>query len=142
MKERATRYAIYNCNYHLVWIPKYRKSFLIGDVKQELLNLFDSIAKSQEMEVLSSEVMPDHIHLCVSAPPRLSSAEIVNVFKGVTARMLRMKFPKLKSLVQDGLWTKTYYIGTAGTVSAEPIKRYIEMQEMNEHKKQQKTKKG
>jgi putative transposase len=142
MIERATRYAIYNCNYHLVWIPKYRKSFLIGDVKQELLNLFDSIAKSQEMEVLSSEVMPDHIHLFVSAPPRLSPAEIVNVFKGVTARMLRMKFPKLKSLVQDGLWTRTYYIGTAGTVSAETIKRYIEMQEMNEHKKQQKTKKG
>ena len=94
-------------------------------VKDEFLRLFVSIAESQEMIVISAEVMPDHIHLFVSAPPRLSPAEIVNVFKDVTARMLRMKFPELKKVFSEGLWTRSYYVGTAGNISAETIKAYI-----------------
>jgi putative transposase len=137
MKERKTRYAVYNCNYHLVWIPKYRRKALHGIVKDELLRLFTSIAESQEMEVISAEVMPDHVHLFVSAPPRLSPSDIVNVFKGVTARMLRMKFPELKKIYSKGLWTRSYYVGTAGNMSAETIKAYIANQESHERAKTQ-----
>jgi putative transposase len=70
------------------------------------------------------EVMPDHVHLFVSAPPRMSPADLVNMFKGVSARWLRDRFPSLKKL-GDALWTRTYYVGTAGTVTAETIKKYI-----------------
>ena len=132
MYEHKTRYAVYNCNYHIVWIPKYRRRVLVGQVKEIISELFESIAQSQEMEIISFEVMPDHIHLFVSAPPRLSPSEIVNVFKGVTARMLRMKFPQLKKVFAEGLWTRTYYVGTAGSMSAETIQRYIEDQEKRE----------
>ncbi len=132
MTDRKTRYAVYNCNYHIIWIPKYRKRVLIGQVKEMLSELFRSIAESQEMNILSFEIMPDHIHLFVSAPPRLSPAEIVNVFKGVTARMLRMKLPHLKKVFSEGLWTRTYYVGTAGNISVETIQRYIADQEKRE----------
>ena len=74
MSERKTRYSIYNCNYHLVWIPKYRRPVLIGEVRDELLSLFPSIAESFGVEVLASEVMDDHVHLFISAPPRISPA--------------------------------------------------------------------
>lgn len=142
MNERKKRYAVYNCNYHLVWIPKYRRKALRNVVKDELLRLFASIAESQEIQILSTEVMPDHIHLFVSAPPRLSPSDIVNVFKGVTARMLRMKFPELKKVYSEGLWTRSYYVGTAGNISAETIKNYIANQEANEQKEPRKNRKA
>lgn len=132
MSERKTRYSIYNCNYHLVWIPKYRRRVLIGDVREALLDLFASIAVSQEVSILAAEVMEDHVHLFVSAPPRLSPADLVNVFKGVTARMLRMRFPQLKKVCPKGLWTRTYYVGTVGAVTEETVRKYVELQKAHE----------
>lgn len=89
--------------------------------------MFGVVAKQNDMEVLQAEIMPDHVHLFVSAPPRYSPAEIVNMYKGISARWLRDRFPELKKL-GDSLWTRTYYIGTAGHVSSETIRRYIESQ--------------
>jgi len=127
MNEHKTRYSIYNINYHIVWIPKYRKRILTETIKAEMLKLFSTIAVQNDIKILAVEIMPDHIHLFVTAPPRLSPAQIVNMFKGVSARWLRARFPELKKL-GNALWTRTYYIGTAGTVTKETIKRYIEGQ--------------
>ena len=124
MKERKTRYAVYNINYHIVWIPKYRKKVLEGPVKEEMARLLNTVALENGMEILQAEIMPDHVHLFVSAPPRHSPAVVVNMFKGVSARWLRERFAELKKL-GDSLWTRTYYIGTAGSVSAETIRKYI-----------------
>jgi putative transposase len=111
-----------------VWIPKYRHPVLRGEIRTGLLGFFDSIAESLGVEILASEVMDDHIHLFVSAPPRFSPADLVNTFKGVTARMLRMKFPELKKHCKEGLWTRTYYAGTAGAITEDTIRRYVELQ--------------
>jgi len=105
---------------------------LVGPVRDELLALFDSIALTQGVKLLATEVMDDHVHIFVSAPPRLSPAELVNSFKGVTARMLRMHFPALKKSCAKGLWTKTYYVGTVGAVTEETIRKYVEMQKAHE----------
>lgn len=126
--NRKTRYAIYNINYHFVWIPKYRKRVLVGPVRDALLAMLGTIAARNGMQILAVEVMPDHVHLFVSAPPRYSPAWIVNAFKGASARWLRERLPLLKRLIRDELWTRTYYVGTAGTVSSETVKRYIENQ--------------
>lgn len=127
MDIRKTRYSIYNLNYHIVWIPKYRKPVLTGRIKDEMLGLFNTIAQQNDVEILAVEVMPDHIHLFVSAPPRLSPSAVVNMFKGVSARWLRDRFPELKRL-GDALWTRTYFVGSAGHVSSETIRKYIEEQ--------------
>ncbi|MHC1631453.1 MAG: IS200/IS605 family transposase [Methanotrichaceae archaeon] len=121
---KKTRYAHYNINYHLVWIPKYRKRILVGTIKEDLEIAIHEIADKMEVEIESLEVQSDHIHLFLSSPPRYAPAKLINAFKGATSHRLRNKYPHLKSL--PSMWTKTYYVGTAGNVSAEVIKRYIE----------------
>ena len=81
-----------------------------------------------DVQVLEIQVMEDHIHLFVSAPPRYSPSEIVGSFKGRTSREARKTFPHLKRINKDSLWTDTYSVGTAGTVSSETIRRYIHEQ--------------
>lgn len=97
-----------------------------GD-KEEDAQIFDSIAMKNKMEVLEVEVMPDHVHLFVSAPPRFAPSTVVNMFKGISARWLRNRFPELKQL-GESLWTRTYYTGTVGSVSVETIRKYIQEQ--------------
>jgi putative transposase len=121
--------AVYNINYHIIWCPKYRRSLLVDEVELFLNNCLRTIAETKNWEILEMEVMPDHIHLFISAPPFQAPTDIVKVLKGVTARRLFMEFPKLKKKLWKGsLWSPSYYVGTAGTVSAETIKRYIENQ--------------
>jgi len=125
-----TSSATYNINYHLVWCPKYRKPILEKpEVKQFLEEQIHTIAATKGFEVLALEIMPDHLHLFVSAPPFDSPTEIVKVFKGVTALRLFKKFPELRNEYWKGkLWSPSYYVGTAGHVSAETIRKYIEEQ--------------
>lgn len=121
-KLKSSRHSKYNLNYHIVWIPKYRKPVMVEEVKQRLEPIFREIAQEKEMEILAMEIQPDHLHMFVSAPPKQSPALIVNWLKGISARMYNHRFsPKIK-------WTRAYYVGTAGTVTAETIRKYIEEQ--------------
>jgi len=129
MKLRSTRHAVYNINYHLVWIPKYRKNILVGEVESRLKEIFQDTAKQYGFDILGMEIMPDHIHLFVSAPPRWSPAEIVKKFKGISGSKLFLEFPELRKELRKGkIWTRSYYVGTAGTVTAETIRKYIDEQ--------------
>jgi putative transposase len=122
--------AVYNINYHLVWCPKYRKPILgKAEVKEFLEDQIHTIAETKGYKVITLEVMPDHLHLFISASPFDSPTSIVKVFKGVTALRLFKKFPELKKEYWKGkLWSPSYYVGTAGHVSAETIQKYIEEQ--------------
>jgi len=77
------------------------------------------------ISILALEIMPDHIHLFISAPPRWSPSEIVNIIKGYSSRKMRQEFLQLKKIIKDELWTRTYFIGSAGTVTSETIRKYI-----------------
>jgi putative transposase len=121
-----TRYTHYSIAYHLVWIPKYRRRILTGDVQVETKRLIAECCEKQGLILLAMETDIDHIHVCVSAPPRFSPALIANLLKGYSSRFLRERFPHLKKVCgKDHLWTSSYYVGTAGSVSAETITRYI-----------------
>lgn len=121
-----TRYTHYSLAYHLVWIPKYRRRVLVGDVHVETKRLIQECCERQGLTLLAVETDEDHIHVFVSAPPRFSPALIANLLKGYTSRFLREKYPHLKKMCgKEPLWTSSYYLGTAGAVSAETIKRYI-----------------
>ena len=96
-------------------------------VKEFLEDQIATIADTKGYEVLALEVMPDHVHLFVSATPFDSPTGIVKVFKGVTALRLFKKFPELRNKYWKGkLWSPSYYVGTAGHVSAETIQKYTE----------------
>jgi putative transposase len=87
------------------------------------------------MDVLAVDVQPDHVHLFVSMPPTMSIAQSVKLFKGISARQLRLMYPQLRKRTRsDRLWAPSYYVGTAGHVSADTIKKYIEAQESHHAK--------
>jgi putative transposase len=127
MQTGKTRWAHYNIAYHFVWIPKYRRRILIGEVQAETKRLIAECCQHHGIAVLAMETDEDHIHVFVSAPPRFSPADIAGLLKGYSAKYLREKFPHLKKECgKEHLWTQAYYVGTAGNVSAEVIRRYIE----------------
>ena len=121
-----TRYTHYSIAYHFVWIPKYRRRILTGEVQAETNRLIAAYCKRQGLTLVAVETDEDHIHVFVSAPPRFSPALIANLLKGYPSRYLREKFPHLKKVCgKQHLWTQSYDVGTAGAVSAETIKRSI-----------------
>ena len=130
MEPKLTRGAVYQTAYHLVWRPVYRRSVLDEPVKTSLATIFREIAAQYGMEILELSIQPDHLHLFVSFPPALSIATAVKLLKGISARRLRAMFPALRRHTRsDRLWAPSYYVGTAGHVSAETIQRYIESQD-------------
>ena len=122
-------HSAYVINYHLVWIPRYRKKVLVGHVEARLKELLAEIARQYRFEILAVEVMPDPVHLFVSPPVKFSPAEIVGLFKGITSRRLKIQFESLRRQywgTNATLWEKGYCVGTTGHVGPETIKRYIE----------------
>lgn len=137
---RTSFHCKYNINYHLIWIPKYRKRLLRGRVAEVLEEIIRGQCEQYHWDCLALEVMPDHIHLFLSAGPTWQPSKIVNLLKGNTSRQLRRAFPRLKYLGYNtrwrkgfpALWAKGYYCGTAGHVSAKQVIRYIAEQEGKE----------
>jgi len=132
---KHTAGCVYQTTYHIVWRPGYRRDVLKEPVKSTLEGLLHTIAYQHGMEILAVDVQPDHIHLFVSFPPAMSIADAVKLLKGISARQLRLIFPDLRKRTRsDRLWAPSYYVGTAGHVSAETIKKYIEAQEQHHAK--------
>ncbi len=113
-------------NYHFVWIPVRRRKVLVGASAERLRALLAEAVVPLDCSILALDVMPDHVHLFVTAPPRLAPDQIMFRLKGYTSRVLRQEFPDLLKL--PSLWTRSYFCATAGMVSSETIRRYIEQQ--------------
>ena len=124
------RNCVYQTAYHVVWCPKYRKAIINGPIAAFVESQIQKICLDHHYRLLSLEIQPDHIHLFVSFSPAVSIANVVKVFKGTLARRIFAKFPHLRNELWGGhLWSPSYYVGTAGNVSAETIRRYIERTE-------------
>jgi len=124
----------YNINYHIIWIPKYRKKLLTGKVKQVLQSIIKHQCEDLGVDMLALEIMPDHLHLFVGARPTNTPFKIVKQLKGYTSRELRRVFKHLHYLNYNYkrfpfIWARGYYCGSAGHVSQEQVKRYIEEQQ-------------
>lgn len=109
-----------------MWIPKRRKPVLVGAIKRRLEQLIREIAEEYGWEILALEIKPDHVHLFISVQPYWSPHIVLRRIKGRTSRVLRGEFPELLKL--PSLWTRSYFVSTAGQVSSETIQRYIEEQ--------------
>lgn len=124
---RRSTGAVYALKYHLVWCPKYRRQVLIGDIEADLRRLLQQKAEQLKVTIAALEIMPDQVHLFICAPPTEAPHRLANQFKGFTSRMLRQKYPELRSRLPS-LWSRSYYIGTLGHVSEKTVKAYIEAQ--------------
>ena len=112
-----------------MWIPKYRRDILVGEVAEFTRVVLKEILRELECEPLALEVMPDHVHVFALCPPRHSPAYIVNYLKGKSARRILQRFPELKSKATRGkLWSRNYFVATVGNVTADIVKRYVEKQ--------------
>jgi putative transposase len=122
---------VYNLHYHFVWCPKYRKPVLVGAVESALKQVLAEQAASLDIQIEALEVMPDHVHILVSAPPTLAPQQIANQFKGSSSRRLRQQFKPLRTRLPT-LWSRSYYVGSAGAVTEDTVKRYIAEQKPRE----------
>jgi putative transposase len=116
--------ATFSLKYHIVWCPKYRRPVLVDAVDARLRKLLAEKAAELGLTIRALEVMPDHVHLFVESDPTRCVAEIVNRLKGYTSRVLRQEFPTLRSRLPT-LWSRSYFAGSVGHVSAATIERYI-----------------
>ena len=134
MKYQRTSHAVYELKYHLVWAPKFRKVMLSEPVARRLKAIFGGIAARYGFAIVAQEVLADHVHLFVSAQPRWSPAELVNILKGVSARQLRKESLPVREATWGGsLWSDGYFVRATGdAVTADIIQRYIRYQRRHE----------
>lgn len=131
-KNKTTSHSKYNINYHIIFCPKYRHNVFKDELEYELSKCFKVICYSYGYKLIEQEIMPDHVHLFISAPPTVAPVDIVRKLKSISANEIFKGFPNLKKskFWGSGLWSRGYYVGTAGTVSAETIQRYIQNQKL------------
>ena len=126
----SSRGCVYNVNYHFVWSTKYRRKVLVGNVVPALHALHESIAQQKGVVLVTQEIMPDHVHLFVSAHPKFAPANIVKIFKGITAKKLFEQHPEIKKRLHGHLWNPSYYVGTCGDTTKDVVQMYIETQKV------------
>jgi putative transposase len=114
-------------NYHFVWCVRRRKKILIGLLDDRLKVLIEEATQEIDCEVIALETHYDHVHLFVNALPKLAPHQIMHKVKGYTSHALRREYPWLKDKLPS-LWTRSYFVSTAGKVSGDTIKRYVEEQ--------------
>ena len=115
---------------HVVWIPKYRKAVLTGDVALRVRELVRQIAAQHELEILSGKVASDHVHVFLSYRPTQKVSQIMQWLKGTSSRVLLQEFPRLrKQFWGRHLWARGYLAVSSGNITDEMIREYIDEQE-------------
>lgn len=128
MSIRRTSHAVYDCTYHLVWAPKYRKWILRGEIRQRVEQLFKEIAENFEFEIDTMEISEDHVHIFLSFAPKYSIGKVVGIFKSISASEIFKEYPEVKKELWGGeLWEDGYFARTVGDkVTQEIIRKYID----------------
>ncbi|HEX4068637.1 MAG TPA: IS200/IS605 family transposase [Candidatus Babeliales bacterium] len=115
--------------YHLVWIPKYRKRVLNGEIADRIKELLYECADFQRWKIEELNIQPDHIHMLVQMNPDVSVSRMVQLFKGMTSKVVREEFPELKEFLWGkSFWSDGYFAETSGQVNENRIREYIRNQ--------------
>ncbi len=132
-KYKKLSHVIYKCDYHIVWVPKYRLRILKGEIKELVESDIRKLCDWKKCEVIELNVQSDHIHLLVSVPPKVSISYLMGVLKGKIAIKLFKSYPILKKKPYWGnhFWARGYFVSTVG-LDEEKIKRYVKYQEKEE----------
>ena len=124
---RHTNTTVSLLNYHFVFCPRYRrKIFLIPRVEERFKELVNLKCKELKIEIIAVECDKDHVHLFLNSLPTLSPSDVMRQIKGYTGKILREEFIELSKM--PSLWTRSYFVSTAGNVCSETIKKYVETQ--------------
>jgi putative transposase len=129
MDTHSLSHTRWKCQYHIVFIPKYRQKRLYGRVREDIREILRKLCEYKKVEIVNGAVCKDHINLNLIIPPKLSISELVGYLKGKSALMIYDKHPEQRSKWDKSFWARGYYVATVGTVTEEVIKKYIAEQE-------------
>ncbi len=128
MDNKSLSHTKWKCQYHIVWIPKYRQKKLYGALREDIREIIRTLCTYKQVELIEGAVCVDHIHISVSIPPKLSVSSFMGYLKGKSALMIYDKHPEQRSKWSKAFWARGYYVCTIGNVTEGAIKKYIEEQ--------------
>jgi len=130
----SLKHSVWECKYHVVFIPKYRRKALYAQLRRELGRVFRSLAEQKECTVEEGHLMPDHVHMLVSVPPKYSVASVMGFMKGKSAiHIARVYAGRRRNFVGQHFWARGYWVSTVGK-NEEAIRRYIREQEKEDQR--------
>ena len=122
-------HSIHRLNYHIVFIPKYRRKILYGKLNQRIQELLYEAAKANKWFIHELSINKDHVHLMIQLPPNITVSKAVMYLKGGTSRIIRQEFPELKEFLWgDSLWQDGYFAETTGKLDEKMMRGYIRRQ--------------
>ena len=130
MRLHKSNHSVYRTQYHLVWIPRYRRNIFVKGIKQFAEKVLSNIPNiDADIEVMKVNVQVDHVHMVIIIPPRISVADAVKFIKTHSSHLIKAKFPFLNKVYrgQQGIWSRGYCVSTIGYKEKE-ILRYVEYQ--------------
>ena len=123
---RESSHTVYDLKYHLVWITKYRKPVLQGEIGTRVRELLREICKARDVEIIKGHISKDHVHMLVSVPPHISVSDLVQSLKGKTSRKLLLEYKSLsRQFWGRHIWARGYFVASSGNVTDEVIMKYI-----------------
>ena len=133
MDNQSIQHTRWNCTYHIVFIPKYRKKVIYGSNKKDLVEIIKKLCEMKGIQLIEGKVCVDHIHMYVAIPLKMSVSEVMSYLKGKSALMFYDRHPEMRTKWGDRhLWARGYYVATVGNVNEETIRNYIREQEEND----------
>lgn len=131
MEYRSGSHSRYDLKVHIVWITKYRKKVLRGDISLRVRELLREICKANDVIIIKGHVSLDHVHLLLSYPANISVSKLVQYLKGKTSRRLLQDYAEMRKMFWgQHLWARGYFAASVGTVTDEIVKEYIENQDV------------
>ena len=118
----------WDCKYHVVFVPKYRRRALFGEIRKHLGAIFHELAKQKECQILEGHLMPDHVHMCIAIPPKHAVASVIGFIKGKSAISIARLQGRERNFAGEHFWARGYAVSTVG-FNEQEIRRYIREQE-------------
>ena len=128
MDKNSLSHTTWNCKYHIVFAPKFRRKVIFGELKQDIANILSMLCKRKEVHIVEAEICPDHVHMLVEIPPKMSVSDFVGYLKGKSTLMIFERHANLKYKYGNRhFWCRGYYVDTVGK-NAKKIQEYIQNQ--------------
>jgi REP-associated tyrosine transposase len=132
--KQSLAHTKWECKYHVVWIPKYRKRKLFGEIRKELGPVLRDLARHKECEILEGKLMVDHIHMLIAIPPKYAVSQVIGYLKGKSAIHIARNYGgRRKNFTGEHFWARGYYVSTVG-LDEVVIRHYIQQQDEDDRR--------
>ena len=128
MDNRSLSHTRWKCQYHIVFIPKYRKKILYGKILYDVREILETLCKYKQVDIIAGAVCIDHVHLSVAIPPKLSVSQFMGYLKEKSTLMIYDRHPELQSKWNKAFGARGYYVETIVNITDEAVQKYIKEQ--------------